>query len=105
MSDELPVIPTQDGLPPCAPRIAALKPLELELQPGQYSWCTCGHSANQPFCDGTHKLPETGTNRRSLKFDIGATQTVRLCRCKHTATPPFCDGTHATLCAAEQPAP
>tara|TARA_Y100001949_G_C15881380_1_gene283960 strand:+ start:322 stop:549 length:228 start_codon:yes stop_codon:yes gene_type:complete len=21
----------------------------------RYSWCSCGFSKNQPFCDGTHK--------------------------------------------------
>ncbi|MFH1911670.1 MAG: CDGSH iron-sulfur domain-containing protein [Pseudomonadota bacterium] len=24
------------------------------MQPGKYFWCSCGHSAIQPFCDGAH---------------------------------------------------
>jgi CDGSH-type Zn-finger protein len=30
-------------------------PYAVELTPGDYSWCACGRSKNQPFCDGTHK--------------------------------------------------
>ena len=37
------------------PKIAALKPEVLTLEPGTYYWCACGASANQPFCDGSHK--------------------------------------------------
>lgn len=30
----------------------------MDMQPGKYYWCSCGHSGNQPFCDGAHnKLP------------------------------------------------
>lgn len=90
-------IPTQDGLPPCAPHIAALGPVEVYLEPGRYSWCSCGHSQNQPFCDSSHREPENNTNRKSVKFEITQGQTVALCRCKQTKTPPFCDGTHETL--------
>ena len=31
------------------------QPAEVELEPGNYAWCSCGRSANQPFCDGSHK--------------------------------------------------
>lgn len=33
-------------------------PDTLELEPGKYWWCSCGKSANQPFCDGSHKDTE-----------------------------------------------
>lgn len=90
-------IPTQDGLPPCAPHIAAIGPAEVYLEPGRYSWCSCGYSQDQPFCDNSHRDPQHHTNRKSVKFEITEGQTVALCRCKHTKTPPFCDGTHETL--------
>jgi len=75
------------------PTIAAKEPKVMELEPGSYHYCTCGKSANQPFCDGSHQ----GSDFVPLPFEIKEKQTVALCQCKHTGTPPFCDGTHATL--------
>lgn len=32
------------------------KPFKIHLdKEKKYSWCLCGKSKNQPFCDGTHK--------------------------------------------------
>lgn len=76
------------------PRMADTKPAEVELAPGRYSWCTCGESANQPFCDHAHRA---AGEFRSLKFEVHETTRVLLCQCKRTSTPPFCDGTHETL--------
>ncbi|MHB8210025.1 MAG: CDGSH iron-sulfur domain-containing protein [Acidithiobacillus sp.] len=30
-------------------------PYVMSLEPGSYYFCACRHSANRPFCDGTHK--------------------------------------------------
>jgi len=73
--------------------IAAKEPAVLEVEPGTYYWCTCGKSANQPFCDGSHE----GTDFTPQTFEITEKQTVALCQCKHTKNPPFCDGTHKNL--------
>ena len=36
--------------------IAQKAPYGKELEAGKtYYWCACGRSANQPFCDGSHK--------------------------------------------------
>mgnify|MGYP000313862150 FL=1 len=75
------------------PVIAARKPARLTLTPGTYWWCTCGRSANQPFCDGSHK----GTDFLPEKLVIEQEGEVFLCQCKHTRTPPHCDGTHKSL--------
>jgi len=38
------------------PTIAQRGPYPVELEAGKsYSWCACGLSANQPFCDGSHR--------------------------------------------------
>ena len=35
------------------PVIADAKPVVLELEAGNYFWCSCKYSANSPFCDGS----------------------------------------------------
>jgi len=75
------------------PTIAATEPAVLELEPGTYYWCSCGKSANQPFCDGSH----ADTAFVPQVLEITETQTVALCQCKHSKNPPFCDGSHNDL--------
>jgi CDGSH-type Zn-finger protein/quercetin dioxygenase-like cupin family protein len=76
------------------PVIAQPGPFLVELESGRnYSWCTCGRSAKQPFCDGSH----AGTSFRPLSFTGAAGGEIVLCGCKHTRTPPFCDGMHNRL--------
>lgn len=74
-------------------KIAEKSPSMLEMKAGTYYWCKCGHSKNQPFCDGSHK--ETEFTPVEVTFD--EPQTVFWCRCKQTGNPPFCDGTHREL--------
>ena len=76
------------------PLIAQTSPYAVELVAGKdYFWCSCGHSAKQPFCDGSHK----GSAFTPLKLTAEKTETVWLCGCKHTQTPPRCDGSHKQL--------
>ncbi len=75
------------------PTIAQKKPYIEELEAGDYWFCSCGNSKNQPFCDGSHK----GTGISPLKFTIDEKQKVALCGCKHSKNLPFCDGTHNSL--------
>lgn len=75
------------------PVVAAKEPLGLELEPGEYWWCTCGRSKNQPFCDGAHE----GTGFQPQMFKVEKKDTYWLCTCKHTANGPFCDGAHELL--------
>ncbi|MHB1920745.1 MAG: CDGSH iron-sulfur domain-containing protein [Chitinophagaceae bacterium] len=78
------------------PKIAACEPKSVLVKPGKtYSWCACGLSATQPFCDGKHKLEDCGM--QSLKWQFEEEKEVWLCQCKHTSNPPFCDGTHLSL--------
>ncbi|XP_061764102.1 CDGSH iron-sulfur domain-containing protein 3, mitochondrial-like [Nerophis ophidion] len=79
-------------LPP-EPVIPSKKPFKVDLLGGKrYSWCSCGHSKNQPFCDGAHKSKALGLF--PLRFIPEKDGTVWLCGCKHTNTLPYCDGTH-----------
>ncbi|MGD9871157.1 MAG: CDGSH iron-sulfur domain-containing protein [Thauera sp.] len=77
-----------------SPHIAQKAPYAVEVEAGKkYFWCACGHSKNQPFCDGSHK----GTGFAPTAFTAEKTDTVYLCGCKHTANAPYCDGTHTKL--------
>lgn len=79
------------------PRIARRTPVQLELKPGRYSWCTCGHSKDQPFCDHSHRALPENQPWRSYKFQVHEPVRVELCRCKRTQNPPFCDCKHSRL--------
>lgn len=73
-------------------KMAGKAPIACELEAGKkYSWCTCGHSDKQPFCDGKHK---EAASTPSLRFEAEKTGTAYLCTCKLTMNPPYCDGTH-----------
>jgi CDGSH-type Zn-finger protein len=73
--------------------IAGRLPLVTKLEPGEYWWCACGRSKDQPYCDGSHE----GTSFAPVQFVIDKSKKVALCLCKQTAKRPFCDGTHTKL--------
>jgi CDGSH-type Zn-finger protein len=76
------------------PHIAAKVPAKVTLEAGKEYWfCTCGHSASQPFCDGAHK----GRGFAPQKFTAEKDGDAWLCQCKATKNSPFCDGTHKTV--------
>ena len=75
------------------PIVAEKHPARLTLEPGNYFWCACGRSSNQPFCDGSHR----GTGITPMEFRIDETREVWLCECKYSANKPYCDGTHRSL--------
>lgn len=75
------------------PHVAQKKPFVLDMEPGTYFWCSCGKSAKQPFCDGSHK----GTSFRPVKTEIPEPKKVAWCGCKKSSNAPFCDGAHTKL--------
>ena len=76
------------------PVVAGRKPIPVEVEAGKtYWWCSCGKSARQPFCDGSHK----GTDFTPVRYDATQTGKVWFCACKHSAKAPLCDGSHKNL--------
>jgi len=76
------------------PKVAGTAPIKVALEEGKtYAWCSCGLSAKQPFCDGSHR----GTSFTPSKFVAEASKDVFLCTCKQTANPGFCDGMHKSI--------
>ena len=76
------------------PKVAGKVPVKVELEAGKkYSWCSCGLSANQPFCDGAHK----GTGFSPIRFKVEESKTAHVCQCKQSDSPIFCDGSHKKL--------
>lgn len=75
--------------------IAASKsPFAVDVESGKdYYWCSCGRSASQPFCDGSHQ----GTTFVPEKFTAEKSETVYFCGCKQSGNVMFCDGAHQKL--------
>ena len=76
------------------PIVAQKAPYAQAVDAGKtYYWCACGRSANQPFCDGSHKAvgiaPTPSWPRRARPPISAAASSGR--------TRPYCDGTHQSL--------
>jgi CDGSH iron-sulfur domain-containing protein 3 len=76
------------------PVIAQKSPYGVDVEEGRtYAWCACGRSANQPFCDGSHK----GSPFSPVVYKPNKSGKVFFCGCKRTKTRPLCDGSHKSL--------
>jgi CDGSH-type Zn-finger protein len=76
------------------PTVAQKSPFAAEVEAGKsYYWCSCGKSAKQPFCDGSHK----GSAFTPVKFDAPESKMMYFCGCKHSAKGALCDGSHQRL--------
>lgn len=64
----------------------------VTLEEGKnYAYCTCGHSATKPFCDGAHNEKGGGT---PIRFKGDKSGDVALCGCGKSQNKPYCDGSH-----------
>jgi CDGSH-type Zn-finger protein len=75
------------------PEIASKSPAVMELEPGTYYWCACGRSADQPWCDGSHKACDIVP----VAVEITEQKRYALCQCKHSTKGWMCDGSHKNL--------
>lgn len=67
-------------------------PIKVDLEKDKrYAWCTCSHSTNQPFCDGSHRANNATP---SMGFSVNEDKEAYLCTCKQTKNAPYCDGSH-----------
>ena len=72
---------------------ARKSPFKVKVEKGKtYSWCACGLSQKQPFCDGSHRKEG---KFKSLKYYSEESKDMYFCGCKMTKNPPFCDGSHS----------
>jgi CDGSH-type Zn-finger protein len=70
-----------------------MNPVAINVEAGKvYWWCSCGLSAAQPFCDGSHK----GSEHFPVKYTATHSGELWFCACKRTRSPPLCDGSHAS---------
>ena len=70
-------------------------PYKVKVEKGKtYSWCACGLSKRQPFCDSSHRKEG---KFRSMKYLAEESKELYFCGCKMTKHPPFCDGSHSKL--------
>ncbi len=67
-----------------------INPYVLDLEPGNYYFCACGHSANLPYCDGSHQ----GSTVEPFSVVVPEPRNMAICACGRSATRPFCDGSH-----------
>lgn len=76
------------------PIVADNKPKKVALNKGEeYYFCACGRSANQPYCDGSHR----GTSFAPKKFTAEESGEAYLCLCKQSKNTPYCDGSHKSI--------
>ncbi|NIB38708.1 CDGSH iron-sulfur domain-containing protein [Pseudomaricurvus alkylphenolicus] len=76
------------------PKVAQITPIAIEVEAGKsYHWCSCGLSANQPFCDGSHR----GTEFTPVQYKAESDSKVFFCGCKKSNKSPLCDGSHMAL--------
>ena len=80
-------------------KIADTRPMRLAVEAGTHSWCACGQSQKQPFCDGSHR----GGAFSPVRFTLEERKEISLCMCKQTKNPPYCDGSHKALLPPNPP--
>jgi len=75
-------------------KVASTSPQTVVLEEGKmYSWCACGLSSRQPWCNGAH----SNSTFSPKVFKAKESKKAAMCLCKQTNNPPYCDGSHMSL--------
>ena len=78
-------LPAHGGLP-LSPQCG---PYVVQVEAGRhYRWCSCGLSANQPWCDDAHE----GTGFEPIEFEAPISGEFHMCGCKQSDNKPYCYG-------------
>ncbi|TRY63361.1 hypothetical protein TCAL_00859 [Tigriopus californicus] len=84
-------------IPPDKGHVYDNKPFKVAVQKHRvYTWCGCGLSHSQPFCDDSHRnrYIQGMVQGGPVKYVATEDKDVWFCNCKQTAHRPFCDGSH-----------
>ena len=79
------------------------RPIVIDETPGVKWYCQCGHSANLPYCDGSHTRENTGVT--PMKAEITEACKKAICQCHQSGNKPWCDGTHSRLSSIQASRP
>lgn len=74
-------------------------PEKITVPAGTVAWCTCGKSANMPFCSGAH----VGTDKKPTIEKFEKDTDMYICACGKSSNVPFCDGSHKEETIPETP--
>jgi len=76
------------------PIVAQPFPYNVEVEEGKtYTWCACGRSATQPFCDNSHE----GSGIEPVEYVAKESKRISFCGCKSSKAGAICDGSHNQL--------
>ena len=71
------------------PHSPQIGPYPVMVEEGRtYRWCSCGLSADQPWCDDSHE----GTGFKPIEFVAPITAEFYMCGCKGSDNKPYCFG-------------
>ena len=74
---------------PALPVSPQVGPYAVAVEEGKsYRWCSCGLSANQPWCDDSH----AGTGFEPMVFVAPLSGMFYMCGCKRSDNKPYCFG-------------
>jgi len=70
------------------------EPYAIDVKAGESVWiCTCNHTGNPPFCDGSHS--DVAGAKGPTEHKAEQDETVYFCGCGKSKNGIYCDGSHS----------